>query len=81
MEGIKGYTKEQYLKGNPKLNLALNERRLIILALLRSNWDAEKAFDLNYPRKYITLNGYRKILSKHHISLRNKKYLKLSEIN
>ncbi len=74
------YTRECYQKGTPELNLALNERKLLIKAVLRSQWNIRKALKLNFPKENITEDAYRKILAKHHISIRNKTYKKLNEI-
>ncbi len=81
MAEYKGYQKQEYLRGKPELNLILNERRLLISALIRANWDTEKAYKMNYPTEYVSIDAYRKSLKKHHILLKEKKILKFSEIN
>ncbi len=80
MPEYKTYPKQAYLKGNPELNLLRNERRLVLLALKKSNWKLNKAYKLNFPLQNITLETYNFILLRHHISVKEKKYLKLSEI-
>lgn len=74
------YTLADYNKGNPKLNLARMERVLLIKALIKSNWNMSKALKLNFPFENISRDGYAKILGKHHISLRDKSFKKLTEI-
>lgn len=76
------YTKEDYLKG--RLNLYLHERYFLILALQKCDWNATKAYQLNFTGKEIIplgYSGYLKLLKRHHISLREKKFKKLSELN
>lgn len=75
------YSKDCYTKGNPKLNLALNERKLLLKALFRSNWNVIEALKLNFPKENVSRDSYSKMLAKHHISIRNKSYKKLIEIN
>ena len=81
MPEYKTYPKEAYLKGNPELNLLLNERRLVLTALKRSNWSIKKAFKLNYPLENITLNAYNYVLLRHQINAREKTFTKISEMN
>jgi len=80
MSSIKKYSILDYMKGNPELNLLRAQRRLIIKALLRSDWAVDKAYKLNYPNENICLTTYRKSIYKHHISLRKKKYKKIEDI-
>ncbi len=75
------YTRECYLKGNPSLNLALNERELLIKALVKADWHIPTALKHNFPHESITQDGYRRMLAKHHISPRNKNYKMLNEID
>jgi hypothetical protein len=81
MASYKKYSKEQYLKGNPKFNLLLNERRLLLGAVKKSNWDLKKARKLNFPLENITVSGYNYILLTHHINIKEKTFKKLTEIN
>jgi hypothetical protein len=77
----KRYTREQYLKGNPKFNLLLNERRLLLGAIKKSNWNRNKARKLNFPLENISISAYNYILLRHHINIKEKTYKKLTEIN
>jgi len=81
MPEYKTYPKEAYLKGNPELNLLLNERRLVLIALKKSNWNVKKAFKLNYPLENITMSAYNYILLRHHINAREKTFVKITEMN
>jgi hypothetical protein len=74
------YSKDCYAKGNPKLNLALNERKLLLRALLKANWNVVEALRLNFPKENVSRDSYSKMLAKHRISIRNKSYKKLIEI-
>lgn len=76
---VKKYTAAQYKRGS--LNLLRSERRLIILALIKSDWNTKKAFELNFPNPTMTIDSYWKLIKRHHISVVEKKFLKLSEIN
>jgi hypothetical protein len=74
---------KKYAAGDYKcnsFNLLVNERKLLIMALLKSDWDIKKAFKLNFPVSTISLNAYNKMLLRHHISVLEKSYLKVSEI-
>lgn len=77
----KPYTKQDYLRGNPSYNLILNERNLIIMALIKADWNTQKAFQLNFPNPTIQIDAYRKIINKHHIDIKGKSYLEIQEIN
>lgn len=76
----KPYTKQDYLRGNPSYNLALNERNLIIMALIKTDWNAKKAFRLNFPKPTIEIDAYRKIIKKHSIDLKGRTYEEISEM-
>lgn len=76
------YTKQDYLKG--QLNLMRHERRLLLTALHKCDWNATKAYKLNYSGNEVVplgYDGYLKLLKRHHIYLREKTFKKLSELN
>ena len=67
----------EMIKNNPEnLNIFWNERRLIILALLKTNFDLQKACELNFTN--MELDVYRKLIHrKYNIKLKElKKYFK-----
>ena len=74
------YSSADYKKGSPEFSLLRNQRLLIIKALIRSNWDLKKAFKLNFPKENICLNSYNKMTLNHHISVKNKTFKKLKDI-
>lgn len=76
----KPYTKQDYLRGNPSYNLALNERELILMALIKSDWVTKKAFLLNFPNPTIQIDAYYRIVKKHHIDIKNKTYLEINQM-
>lgn len=77
---IRGYHKADYLLGNPKLNLLLNERKLLITALIRANWKIGKAMKLNFPQGGITLNGYNRLLLDHQIRAGKKSFVEIPDM-
>lgn len=74
------YTLTDYKKGVPELNLLRNQRILIIKALLYTKWNIEAAYKLNYPGERIPFEDYKKQITDHHISFKNKTFKKLKEI-
>lgn len=53
------------VKNNKTLNLQEQQQRLILIALIRSKFDIEKAYQLNCIGSEITMEGYRKLIYKH----------------
>ena len=49
------------------LNLAWHERRLILIAMIRTNFNFEEAKKLNCPE--MTTESYERMFYRHHISL------------
>lgn len=47
------------------LNLEIAQKRLILLAFIRSNFKEKIAFRLNCEETYFTLDGYRKLWRSH----------------
>lgn len=78
---IRGYHKADYSKGNPRLNLVLMERRLLLTALIRSNWKITHAMRLNFPDGNIKKNSYNRMLLDHQINVKTKSFVKISEMN
>ena len=74
---VRGYKAEDYKKGSPEFNLLLNERRLLLRAILSTKWDIDKAMELNYPEGGIEKNGYNRKLLDHGIRVGKKTYNKI----
>lgn len=72
------YTRKTYFKGSS--NLFLQERELLIKALLKTNWNGKEAMILNFPKNEISEDTYYKKLAKHQISIRNKAYIELEKM-
>lgn len=76
------YTKNHYLKG--KLNLFWHQRRLLLITLRKCNWNVTKAYQLNFTGNEflpLTFNEYLNLLKKHHISVKEKSFKKISQLN
>ena len=54
------------------LTIQHNERRLILLALIKSNYKIKEAYKLNNP-SYMSIEGYTKKIYRYGISLTNLK--------
>jgi len=54
------------------LNLEYNQRRLILLALIKTNYNIEEAYKLNNPSD-MTLNSYRRRVNRYGLSFRELK--------
>lgn len=77
------YKLSDYKKGDKRYSLLINERRLLIKALLLTKWRSKQAYHLNFEgSKYMmmTYSGYLYLLKRHHISVINKSFKKMSEI-
>lgn len=79
MSKYKQYSASQYKSG--ALNLLMAERQLLIKALIISDWNMKAAFELNFPKPSATLSGYNWLLLRHHISVSERSYKEISEIN
>ena len=54
------------------LNLQYNERRLILLALIKTNYNIEEAYKINAPSD-MTLNSYRRRVNRYGLSFKELK--------
>lgn len=57
------------------------QRKLLLTALIRSNWNMKEAMNLNYPDGNIKKNTYNRMLLDHQIHVKKKSFVKISEMN
>ncbi|MBS4042358.1 MAG: hypothetical protein KGZ59_00895 [Chitinophagaceae bacterium] len=81
-KGRLAYKRSDYTKGIKEYNLLLNQRHLLIKALLRTKWRSKQAYYLNFEgSKYVvSYSGYLHLLKRHHISVLTKSFKKISEL-